>query len=913
VATRWRRFRTLFGLDPARDVEAEIAFHLEMRIQELVDLGETPARARELALRRFGDYDASRTACVAIDSRRRRRLMHIELLTDRVQDVRYALRMFRRAPAFTAIAVLTLALGIGANTAVFSIFHGLLLQRLPVPSPDRLVNLTSAGPRTGPLSCSDIDVCDAVFSYAMFRDLERTQTVFSGLAAHREFGANLGYHGETVTGGGLFVSGQYFAVLGLRPAIGRLIGPDDDRTPGASEVAVLSYDYWRNERGGRADVIGDTMFVNGIALTVVGVAPSGFAGTSRGLKPQLFVPMTMRWRLQPSPEAPPENRLAHWLYLFARLRPDVTMERAQSGIDAQFRAILTDVDAPLVTGQSAEWMARFKTRTLRLEPGARGQSRLFGDASAPLTLLLGITSLMLIVACMNVANLLLARAAARSREMGTRLSVGATRGRLVAQVLTETLVLGIGAATASLFVSRWTIGMVGSVVGNAGSSFRQFDAPGLLFTTLVALGATAIVGLIPAFHAARPQALAALKGQSAQPGGSRSAARVRTVLTATQVALSMILVVLAGLFSKSLTNLTHVDPGLAADGLVMFGISPQRNGYAAPAAAALFDRVQAEVRALPGVTGVSTSTTVLFTDDHRMTSVFVEGFSSGPDTDRTTRYDEIGEGYFRTLGTPLLAGREFTPADSAGGAPVAIVNEHFARKFGLGSNVLGKRMSARTPALDLEIVGLVKNARYSSFRDAAAPMYFVPHRQTTRRPGQMTFYVRTPLRMDELVPGIRGVVRRLDPNLPIGRLGTLRAAMRATTERDRLLGLMAGAFAGLALLIAAVGLYGVLAYAVNQRTPEIGLRMALGATRGAVRRMMMRHMASITIAGGAVGLLLALLIARAAEALLFGLRFYDVPVLAAAIVLLAAVVSAAGFLPAARAARIDPMRALKCE
>jgi putative ABC transport system permease protein len=427
------------------------------------------------------------------------------------------------------------------------------------------------------------------------------------------------------------------------------------------------------------------------------------------------------------------------------------------------------------------------------------------------------------------------------------------------------------------------------------------------------LGVTAVIGAVPAIQAARPRALAALKAHAGQPGGGRSAARIRTVLTAAQVALSMILVVLAGLFTKSLGNLTRVDPGLDADGIVMFALSPQRNGYAPAAAAALFDRAGDEIRALPGVTAVSTSTTSLFEGDDRVTSAFVEGFNADPNTERTTRYDEIGDGYFRALGTPVLAGREFTRADAAGAARVAIVNEQFARKFGLGANVLGKRMSARTPALDLEIVGLVRNARYSSFRDASAPMYFVPHRQTTRRPGLITFYVRTSLRIEDVVPSIRAVVRRLDPNLPVEAIHTLRDAMRITTARERLLGLMTSAFAGLALLIAAVGLYGVLAYAVSRRTPEIGVRMALGATPAAVRRLIMRDMAAIGLAGGTAGLVLALLIGRAAQALLFDLRFHDTWVIAIAIAVLAAVVSAAGFLPASRAARIDPIRALKYE
>ncbi|MBA3295434.1 MAG: ABC transporter permease, partial [Acidobacteria bacterium] len=749
-----------------------MSFHLEMRIRELVERGESPVRARELALRRFGDYEASRMACVAIDQRRRRHMMRMEFITDRTQDIRFALRMFRRMPAFTAATVLTLALGIGANTAVFSLFHHLLLRPLPVPEPEQLVNLSAPGPKPGPKSCGGImGECDAVFSYPMFRDLERAQTVFTAVAAHRDFGVNLGYRGQTLKGDGMLVSGRYFPVLGLQPALGRLLGPDDDRSVGGPEVVVLSYEYWQNQCGGRSDVLDEAVFVNGLAMTVVGVAPQGFEGTTRGLKPQVFVPTTMRWRLQPWPGSPPENRRGYWVYLFARLSPGVALEQARAAIDAPYRAIVNDVEAPLQEGLTEQTMAHFRAKAIRVEPGSRGQSSVLADARPPLTLLLGVTTLMLLITCMNVANLLLARAAARSKELATRLSIGATRGRLVAQLLTESSVLGLVAAVASLLVAQWTMGLIGSLLP-ADRMTLELDASALIVTAALALGVTVAIGLFPALHAARPHVLAALKAQSGQPAGGRGGARFRTSLATAQVALSMVLVVLAGLFTKSLANISHVDPGLVPDGLVMFGISPQRNGYTAQRATALFERLQEEMAALPGVTAVASSTTPLLSGDERAESAFVEGFDVGPDTDNNTMYDEVGDGYFRTLGTPMIAGREFTRADSGNAAKVVIVNEQFARKFGLGRDAVGKRMSIGTPALDLEIVGLVKNAQHSSLRHTASPMYFVPHRQSNRRPGFMTFYVRTSLNTDELMMAIRRVVLRLDQNLPIEMLRT---------------------------------------------------------------------------------------------------------------------------------------------
>lgn len=914
MSTRWRRFRGLFGLDPRRDVEDELSFHLDMRIRELVERGESPARARELALRRFGNVERSRLECVAIDERRQRRLMRTEFITDRAQDIRYAVRMFVRAPGFTAVAVLTLALGIGANAAVFSLFHQLLLRPLPLPEPHRLVNVVSPGPRSGPTSCGSIGKCEAVFSYPMFRDLERVQSVFSGIAAHRELDVNLSHDGQTTVSSGLLVSGSYFPVLGLRPALGRLLGSDDDRAVGGSQVVVLSHSYWQRQLGGRREVVNQTMIVNGQAMAIVGVAPKGFDGTTAGLKPQVFVPITMRWRLAPDQRSPPDNRRGYWVYLFARLKPGVAVEQARTAIDTPYRSIINEVEVPLQVGMSDRTIAEFKAKGIRLDPGVRGQSVLFEDVRLPLTLLLAVTTLVLLVSCVNVANLLLARAAARSKELAMRLFIGATRGRLVAQLLTESLVLAVAAATASLLIAAWTTALFRMLLpGGAPDLTVELDRSILIVTAALALATSVAVGLFPALHAARRDVLASLKAQAGQSAGGRRAARFRISLATAQVALSMVLVVLAGLFTRSLTNISRVDPGLGAGGVLTFSLSPVRNGYSVPSSATLFERLEGEIGALPGVTAVASSTTPLLSGSVRAGQVVVEGFDFGPDTDRDTRYDEIGPGYFRTLAVPLISGREFSPADSETGARVAIVNERFARKFGLGRDAVGKRMSRDAAALDLEIVGVVRDFQHSDLRDAPSPMYFLPHRQGTRRPGLMTFYVRTSQNVDTIVPSIRQVVRRADESLPIEALRTLEEAMRGATTRERLMSVMTAAFATLATLVAAIGLYGTLAYAVAQRTPEIGLRMALGATRARVRGMVLRQVGVITIVGGTLGLAAAILVGRAAQALLFGLQPHDGVVLASSIVVLVLVALLAGFVPVYRAARVDPMRALKYE
>lgn len=426
----------------------------------------------------------------------------------------------------------------------------------------------------------------------------------------------------------------------------------------------------------------------------------------------------------------------------------------------------------------------------------------------------------------------------------------------------------------------------------------------------MALFASVAVGLFPALRAAAPDVLSALKGQAGQPSGDRGLARSRMSLATVQVTLSVVLVVLAGLFTKSLANISRIDPGLNIDGLISFGLSPARNGYTPQRSAALFTRLEEEITALPGVTAVTTSTTQLLSGDMRTTNVFVEGFDTRPEADHGTQYDEIGAGYFRTLGIPLISGRDFTAVDSEQAPKVAIVNEQFARKFGLGRDAVGKRMSRGTPALDLQIVGLVRDFRHTYLRDSP-PMYFIPHRQGTRRPGLMTFYVRT--NAEGTVPALRDAVRRLDANLPVEEPRTMEDAVRGATTRERLMSLMTGAFAILATLVAAIGLYGMLAYAVAQRTPEIGLRMALGATRARVRWMVLRQVLVVATAGGAIGLASAMLLGRAAQTLLFGLQFDDPVVLASSIVVLVLVALAAGLVPAGRAARVDPMSALKYE
>jgi predicted permease len=831
-----------------------------------------------------------------------------------MSNLKLAFRALVKTPFVTAVAIASLGLGIGANAAIFSLFNELLLQPLPVHRPDELVNLGAPGPKPGSQSCNQAGDCDQVFSYPMFRDLQRAQRTFTGIAAHRLFGANLAYKGQTTSGGGLMVSGSYFPVLGIRPALGRLLGPGDDAAIGQSPVVVLGYEYWRTRFGADPGVVGQPLIVNGNAFTIVGVAPEDFRSTTLGSTPRVFAPITMRPQLERGFKDFGDRR-DYWAYLFARLKPGVTREQAHASLNAAYHAIVNDVEAPLQKEMSEQTMKRFRARQATVEDGVHGQSNIHKGAKEPLDLLMGVTVFVLLIACANIANLLLARAATRAAEMAVRLSIGGGRWQLVRQLLTESSVLAVLGGIAGVFVARWTLDLILSILpAEATANFNfSLNPTVLLFTAALTAATGLLFGLFPALHSTRPDLASVLKGQSGQPSGARKAARFRTSLAVAQIALSMALLVSAGLFTKSLFKVSHVDLGLRIDGVAMFSISPQQNGYDDPRALALFERLEDDLAALPGVKGVTSSLVPLLADSSWGNDVTVEGFQAGPDTDVNSRYNAVGPGYFRTVGIPVLAGREFSRADANGAQKVAIVNEQFAKKFNLGRNPVGKHMShGSDKSMDVEIVGLVKDSKYNNVKDPVPAVFFRPYRQRPRT-GFLTFYVWTALDPEQLLPTVRKVVAARDANLPIDDLHTMAQQVRDNVFLDRFISTLSAAFALVATLLAAVGLYGVLAYTVAQRTREIGLRMALGAAPRRVQRMVLKQVAWMTAGGCAIGLIGALGLGRAAQSLLFELEGHDPVVLVAAAVALSLVALGAGFIPAYRASKIDPLRALRYE
>jgi putative ABC transport system permease protein len=726
------------------------------------------------------------------------------------------------------------------------------------------------------------------------------------------FGANVAFRGTTLNTSGEMVSGSYFPVLGITPAVGRLFGVEDDRVIGGHPVAVLSYDYWLNQLGGDRAIVGQPIVVNGQTLTIIGVAQQGFTGTTLGNLPDLFVPLTMRGAMNAGWNKF-DDRRTYWAYVFARLKPGVSAAQAAVQENVLYHNIVNTVEVPLQKGISDATLAKFKAKQITVVDGRRGLSSLHAQTQMPLTLLFAITMIVLAIACANIANLLLARAANRSLEMVVRLSLGATRGRLLTQLLTESVVLAVMGGIAGLAVAYATLkGIVTLLPGSLATSLEfSLSGKAIAFAGLLSMVTGLLFGLFPALHSTRPNLVTTLRDNSGKTSSTRGAARFRTLLVTAQIALSMALLVSAGLFVKSLSKVSRVSLGIVADNVVTFHVSPVLNGYKGPQSGQFFAQLEDQIRAIPGVRGVTAARVPVLAGNNWDNSVSVQGFAKTPDTDDDADFDAVGPDFFRVLGIQLVSGREFTPSDVVGAPKVAVVNEAFAKKFGLGREPLGKMMGERD-TLNVQIVGMIRDAKYSEVKATIPPVYYLPYKQDTTI-GSMTFYVQSGLPLETVGPQIRSVVRKLDPNLPIEGLKSLPQQIRDNVYLDRMISMLSAAFAVLATLLAAIGLYGVLAYSVLQRTKEIGVRMALGAESSNILRMVLGQVAAMTVVGAAIGAAAAFGIGRSAASLLYDMQGRDPVVMLASALLLAVVAFAAGFVPALRASRVDPMQSLRYE
>jgi predicted permease len=834
------------------------------------------------------------------------------LTCDPMRELRYAFRTLARTPFVTGVAVLSIALGIGANAAIFSLFNQILLRPLPVTAPHDLVNLSMPGPIQGSDSCNQSGSCEEIFSYPMFRDLEKQQTVLAGIAGHRLFGASITVENAPSTGEGVWVTGGYFTTLGLRPSLGRLLSPADNEPGADNMVAVLDHAFWRDRLGARPGVIGEPIRVNGRMYTIVGVVPEGFSGTTLGANPRVYIPMQSRkWIGDHNGLI---DRKDYWVYLFGRLRPGVTREQAKAGLDRVITPILAEVEAPLLESVSEQTMARFKAKTMVVEPGAKGQSQTHGEARTPLVMLMAITGLVLLIACANIANLLLARGANRATEMGVRLALGAGRRTLVRQLMLESLLLAVSGGVAGLVVAAWTLRGIGTLLPAEATNTVQLTLqwPVLAFAGALAIATGFVFGMFPALHSTRPNLIGTIRAGAGQIAGGRVAARFRNGLVMMQIALSMTLLVSAGLFLRSLVNVSRVELGIRIDSVVTFSVAPLRAGYDTIQAKQLYARIEEQLAAQPGVSGVTSSLVPLLAGDSWGNDVRVQGFECLPDVDCNSRYTAVGAGYFSMFGVSLRGGRDFRASDLAGGARVAIVNQAFADKFGLKNDAVGKFMgrAGGADSLSIQIVGVAPNIKYNEVKRAPQPVFYLPWMQQGII-GQMYFYARTRQPTEVLLSRIPVMMKEIDATVPADELKTMPQQLKENVFLDRMISILATAFAVLATLLAAVGLYGVLAYSVSQRTREIGVRMALGAGGLAVRGMVLRQVGLMTAIGASLGAVGAWWLGRVSQSLLFEVGGQDPLVFGGALFLLAAIAAAAGWVPALRASRTHPMSALR--
>ena len=832
-----------------------------------------------------------------------------------LQDVRYGLRLLLKSPGFTAIAVLTLALGIGANTAIFSFTDQVLLRTLPVPNPQQLVVLRSPGHNPGRVS-TDTDDGAQAFSYPLYKDVRDRSTVFSGLLACFPVDVNVAGHGQTQSAAGELVSGNYFETLEVRPALGRVLMASDETAPGANPVAVLSYGYWKRQFGGDRSILNKPLSVNGVELTVVGVAGQGFDGVQIGAMPDVFIPITITAQMAPDSGLSITARRDHWVQVLGRLKPGMTVKRAEAELQPIYASMLEE-DAGLSKIRGKE-LKQFLARPLELIDGSHGRLILQKDAERPLLVLMGMVGVVLLIACANLASLLVARGEARQREIAVRLALGAGRGRLVRQLLTESLLIGAAGGAAGIALASWCLGaMVTAIPADVGIGglVSGLDSRVLWFAVGVTLVTSVLFGLAPAMRATRVNLQTTLKDQGSSVSEGRSNVRLRKVLIIAQVALTAVLLAGAGLLARTLENLEHANLGVNTEHVLQFSVQPGLNGYTPARTLALGDRARREIAALPGARSVTVSTISIFSDNDVGFNITPEGYALGADEDADVLADWISPNYFSTLGTPLISGREFTEADTATSRKVIIINQALARRYFAGRNPIGlhiARGAGKGVRPDMEIVGVVADSKWDSPRSSIGPFVYQPYSQAENL-GELTFYVRTERDPAQMAATLRRVIQELDVNLPVNGMKTLAAQVDESMFNNTLVAVLAISLAALATLLAALGLYGVLAYVVARRTREIGIRMALGGQPSDILKIVMGQGAWLTLIGGAIGIAAALAVTQLAASLLYGVSAYDPLTFAGVVVLLAIVSGAACYIPARRAMKVDPMVALRYE
>lgn len=923
------RIRGLFGRERLdQDLDEEVQAHLEMLVDENLRKGMTIEEARRAARRTFGGVTQTIEAY-----RDQRGLPMLETL---IQDIRYGLRMLRKNPGFTAVALLTLALGIGANAAIFSVLDAVMLQTLPVRNPQQLLLVTWAA-KDWPAIVEDLEgnsrkdaasggwLSESVPN-PTFEALRTQNTTFSevfAFAANVD-GFNARINGESHAVSSEAVSGNYFSGLGARTILGRPILPDDD-LPAASPITVLSYHFWKSKLGGDESIVGKTIVLNSLPLTVAGVAAAEFFGTQPGENIDVWVTLHMFPRLvqslnfagqaqwgaeaEAATAAYFQSASTWWLVVMGRLKPDVSESQARADLDVIFNR---SIDAMITSEKQQE-----NRPALKLVAGNKGLDELRNQFSEPLFVLMGAVGLVLLIACANVAGLLLSRATARQKEIAVRLSLGASRSRLIQQLLTESLLLAVIGGTLGLLVSRWMSELLLALVA---SGRQRIELPlgvngrVLLFTAGVAVLTGVLFGLAPAFSATRMSLSSALKegGSSSKAGARRS--RLARALVSAQVALSLVLLVGAGLFLRTLQKLESVPLGFERENLLLFSVAPGLNGYRGASLVEYYRQLQERIAALPGVSAVSLSSHGPVGDGSSSSSIKIPGVTSGKESFDLHRH-LVGPGYFDTLGIPTLIGRALDERDNASGPKVAVVNQTLARSAFGDDNPLGKtlRFGSDAKPRDFQIVGVVGDAKYNDLRKPAPPTAYFAYLQAIDVASFMTFQIRTKTDPEALVAALRAEVASVDANIPITKLDTLVQRIDKALLFERMFSRLTAAFGLLALVLVCVGLYGTMSYFVARRTNEIGIRMALGAQPVRVFRMVLVEGFLLTAAGVAVGLAVAGFGTRLISSALYEVPALDPLTFVSVATLLIAIGLLACYVPARRAMKVDPMVALRYE
>jgi predicted permease len=892
------RFRSLFWKSRVeQELGEEVGFHLEKLVAEKRAQGLTSEDARYAALRELGGVEQIKEEC--------RDMRGVNLIYDLSQDIRYGLRVLAKNPGFTAVAVLTLALGIGANTAIFSVIDAVMLRNLPVRSPQALVQLSTVGPY-GVSS----------FSYPGFKHFRDENHVCSEMAAIgwlNNLDASINGQAESIEG--RIVSGNFFAFLGVSAVVGRTFTSQDDRAPQNSAVVVISHGYWKRRFGLDSAVVGKSITLNRTPFTIVGVTAAGFSGPEVGYSPDVYVPMVMEpafhdeqsWLDQPD---------YHWLRIMGRLKPGVNREQARADLDLIHRQILAGI--PIKGWSPAEQKDLFSQR---LEVTSAASGLVFGlpkEFPNTLSILMGMVGLVLLIACANVANLLLGRATVRRKEIAVRLAIGARRFRLIRQLLTESALLAFAASALGLLCAYWASNAIVSLM-SLGRSLFVLDVrpdPRILgFTAVISLLATILFGLMPALRSTLVDLTPALKESAGSVAAQRSRLRLGNTLVVLQVAISLLLLFGAGLFARTLENLENLDPGFDRKNVLLFDIDPTKSGYKGPAVFSFYRRMLERISAIPGVRSASLAITEPITGGGGWdNSVWVDGYAPRPDENMTIYLNRVAPRYFETLRTPLLLGREFSPQDTETSPRVAIINQTMARYFFGNSNPIGRKFGwwgEDKTKLQFEIVGVVKDSKYETLREQIPRTAYLDCFQAP--PGPMTVAVRTSIAPAALTSPIRREIRAMDAAVRFGAFRTLDEHVDESLGHEHLMATLASLFAFLAVVLACVGLYGIMAYAVARRTNEIGVRMALGADRVQVLRMIVGDSVLLIGAGVTLGLPIAIGATRLVSEQLYGLKPGDLGTMAGAMLVLTVVGALAGYIPARRATKIDPMVALRHE